>query len=91
MSQLHLILEDTDEAEKYAQKAIAADPNSWRAHYFLGNVYAATDQQQKQIEHYDYALNALDEIIQNTPNSSDLQNLQIEREQIQNELEKLKK
>ncbi|RKU09595.1 hypothetical protein C6503_20800 [Candidatus Poribacteria bacterium] len=91
MSQLHLILEDTDEAEKYGQKAIAADPNSWRAHYFLGNVYAATDQQQKQIEHYDYALNALDKIIQNTPNSSDLQNLQIEREQIQNELEKLKK
>ena len=91
MSQLHLILEDTDEAEKYGQKAIAADPNSWRAHYFLGNVYAATDQQQKQIEHYDYALNALDKIIQNMPNSSDLQNLQIEREHIQNELEKLKK
>ena len=91
MSQLHLILEDTDEAEKYGQRAIAADPNSWRAHYFLGNIYAATDQQQKQIEHYDYALNALDEIIQSTPNSSDLQNLQIEREQIQNELEKLKK
>ena len=91
MSQLHLILEDTDEAEKYGQKAVAVDPNSWRAHYFLGNVYAATDQQQKQIEHYDYALNALDEIIQNTPNSSDLQNLQSEREQIQNELEKLKK
>ena len=91
MSQLHLILEDTDEAEKYGQKAIAVDPNSWRAHYFLGNVYAATDQQQKQIEHYDYALNALDKIIQNTPNSSDLQNLQTEKEQIQNELEKLKK
>ena len=91
MSQLHLILEDTDEAEKYGQKAVAVDPNSWRAHYFLGNVYAATDQQQKQIEHYDYALNALDEIIQNTPNSSDLQNLQIEREQIRNELDKLKK
>ena len=91
MSQLHLILEDTDEAEKYGKKAIAVDPNSWRAHYFLGNVYAATDQQQKQIEHYDYALNALDEIIQNTPNLSDLQNLQSEREQIQNELEKLKK
>ena len=90
MSQLHLILEDTDEAEKYGKKAIAVDPNSWRAHYFLGNVYAATDQQQKQIEHYDYALNALDEIIQNTPNLSDLQNLQSEREQIQNELEKLK-
>ncbi len=90
MSQLHLILEDTDEAEKYGQKAVAVDPNSWRAHYFLGNVYAATDQQQKQIEHYDYALNALDEIIQNTPNSSDLQNLQSEREQIQNELDKLK-
>ena len=91
MSQLHLILEDTDEAEKYGQKAIAADPNAWRAHYFLGNVYAATDQQQKQIAHYEDALNVLDEIIQNTPNSSDLQNLQSEREQIQNELDTLKK
>ena len=91
MSQLHLILEDTDEAEKYGQKAIAADPNAWRAHYFLGNVYAATGQQQKQIAHYEDALNVLDEIIQNTPNSSDLQNLQSEREQIQNELDTLKK
>ena len=91
MSQLHLILEDTEAAEKYGQKAIAVDPNSWRAHYFLGNVYAATDQRQKQIRHYDYALNALNKIIQNTPNASDLQFLQREREQIQNELEQLRK
>ena len=91
MARLHLILENVDEAKTYGQKGIAADPNSWRSHYILGNVYAATNQQQKQIEHYNYALNALDKIIQNTPNSSDLQHLQIEREQIQNELEQRRK
>ena len=91
MARLHLILENVDEAEKYGQKGIAADPNSWRSHYILGHVYTAMSQQQKQIAHFDNALNALDEIIRNTPNSSDLQNLQSEREHIQNELDKLKK
>ena len=88
MAQLHLILENVDEAEKYGQRAIAADPNLWRAHYFLGNVYAAMNQQQKQIEHYDNALNALDETIRTASDPSDLQSA---REQIQNELDKLKK
>ena len=91
MARLHLILENVDEAEKYGQKGIAADPqfmafplHSWtRIHRY--------ESTAKQIAHFDNALNALDEIIQNTPNSSDLQNLQSEREHIQNELDKLKK
>ena len=87
MARLHLILENVDEAEKYGQKGIAADPNSWRSHYILGNVYAAMNQPQKQIESYNNALKALDKIIGVASDPNDL----LAREQIQNELEALKK
>ena len=88
MAQLHLILENVDEAEKYGQKAIAADPDLWFSHYILGGVYAAMNQPQKQIEHFENALKAIDEIIENTPEPSELLR---KREEIQNELEQLKK
>lgn len=87
MARLHLILEDVDEAEKYGQKGIAADPNSWRSHYVLGNVYATMNQPQKQIEYYNNALKALDEIIRVASDPNDL----LVREQIQKELEALRK
>ena len=88
MAQLHLQLENLEEAEKYGKKGIAADANSWRSHYILGNVYAAMNQPQKQIQHYDNALKVLEQIIQISTDSADLQSA---KQQIQNELEQLKK
>ena len=88
MAQLHFQLEDLTEAEKYGQKAVSIDPNSWRAYYILANVHAEMNQPEKQIEHYENALKALDATIQT---ASDPINLQSAREQIQNELEQLKK
>ena len=87
MARLHLILEDVDEAEKYGQKGVAADPNSWRSHYILGHVYATKNQPQKQIAYYENALKALDVIIQVASDPNDL----LAREQLQNELDELKK
>ncbi|MDE0009550.1 MAG: fused MFS/spermidine synthase [Candidatus Poribacteria bacterium] len=87
MAQLHLQLENLEEAEKYGKKGIAADANSWRSHYILGNVYAAMNQPQKQIQHYDNALKVLEQIIQISTDSADLQSA---KQQIQNELEQLK-
>ena len=88
MAQLHLLLENVEEAEKYGKKGIAVDTNSWRSHYILGNVYAAMNRPQKQIEHYDNALKALDQVIQVSTDSADLQSA---KQQIQNELDQLKK
>ncbi len=87
MAQLHLLLENVEEAEKYGKKGIAADANSWRSYYILGNVYAAMNQPQKQIEHYDNALKALDQLIQVSANPADLQSA---KQQIQNERDQLK-
>ena len=87
MARLHLILENVDEAEKYGHKGVAADPNAWRSHYILGNIYAAKNQPQKQIVSYNNALKALDAIIRVAPDPSDLH----AREQIRNELEQLKR
>ena len=88
MAQLHLQLGNLEEAEKYGKKGIAADANSWRSHYILGNVYAAMNQPQKQIQHYDNALKVLEQIIQISTDSADLQSA---KQQIQNELEQLKR
>ena len=88
MAQLHLQLENVKEAEKYGKKGITADANSWRSHYILGNVYAAMNQPQKQIEYYGNALSALDEIVRVSADPGDL--LEV-REQIQNALEQLRK
>ena len=88
MAQLHFQLEDLNEAEKYGQKAVATDTNSWRAYYILANVYAEMNQPEKQIKHYENALKALDETIRTASDPSDLQSA---REQIENELEQLKK
>ena len=88
MAGLHLQLENITEAEKYGKKGIAADVNSWRSYYVLGNVYAAMNQMEKQIDAYNNALKAIDEVIRVTTDSSDLLSA---REQIQNELEQLKR
>lgn len=86
MARLHLLLENVDEAKRYAQKGVATDANSWRSYYILGNVYAAMNQLQKQAEHYTNALKAIDAAIHLAPNATDLHSV---REQIQNELEQL--
>ena len=88
MARLHLQLENVKEAEKYGEKGITVDANSWRSHYTLGNVYAAMNQPQKRIESYGNALKALDEVIRIVEDPGDLQSA---REQIQNELEQLRK
>ena len=88
MAGLHLQLENLKEAERYGKKGIAVDTNSWRSHYILGNVYAAMNQQRKQIESYGNALEALDEIVRVTADPSDLLSA---KEQIQNELDQLRK
>ena len=87
-AQAHFELENLKEAEKYGQRAIAVDPNSFRAHYILANVYAEMNQPEKQIASYENALKALDATIQVASDPSDLQSA---KEQIQNELEKIKK
>ena len=88
IAQLHLQLENLTEAEKYGKKGVAADANSWRAYLILGNVYATMNQPQKQIEYYNKALKALDQIIQVSLDPVDLQSA---KQQIQNLLEQLKK
>ncbi|MCE2412613.1 fused MFS/spermidine synthase [Candidatus Poribacteria bacterium] len=88
MAGLHLQLGNLKEAERYGKKGIAVDANSWRSHYILGNVFAAMNQPQKQIESYDNALKVLDEIVGVTTDASDLLSA---REQIQSELEQLRK
>ena len=87
MAQLHLQLGNLDESEKYARKGIAVDASSWRSYLTLGNVYAAMDQPQKQIENYNNALRALDKKILNAPEPDALKSA---KQQIQNELEQLK-
>ena len=88
MAGLHLQLENLKEAERYGKKGIATDANSWRSYYILGNVYAAMNQPQKQIESYSNALEAIDEIARVSADPSDLLSA---KEQIQNELEQLRK
>ena len=87
-AQVHFQLENLKEAEKYGQRAIAIDPNSVRAHYILANVYGEMNQTEKQIEHYENALKALNEHIRTASDPSDLQRA---KEEIENELEKVKK
>ena len=88
MAQLHLQLENLEEAEKYGMKGVAADANSWLSYYILANVYGAMNQPPKQMEHYDNTLKALDRIIQVSTDTTDLQSA---KQQIQNELDQLKK
>ena len=87
-AQAHFELENLKEAEKYGQRAVAVDPNSFRAHYILANVYGEMNQTEKQIEHYESVLKALNEHIRTASDPSDLQSA---KEDIENELEKLKK
>ena len=88
MARLHLLLENVDEAEKYAQKGLEADTNSWRSHYMLGRVYHVMNQPKKQHEHYTNALKVIDAEI---PRSLDPSNLLSYKEQIQNELKEIQK
>ena len=88
MARLHLLLENVDEAEKYAQKGLKADVNSWRSHYILGRVYHAMNQPDKQHEHYENALKVIDAEISR---SLDPSNLRSYKEQIQNELKEIQK
>jgi len=88
MAGLHLQLENLKEAERYGKKGITADANSWRSYYILGNVYAAMNQPQKQVEAYGNALEAIDEIARVSTDPSDLLSA---KEQIQNELAQLRK
>ncbi len=88
MARLHLLLENVDEAEKYAQKGVDTDANSWRSHYMLGRVYHVMNQPEKQQEHYTNALKVIDAEI---PRSLDPSNLLSYKEQIQNELKEIQK
>ncbi len=88
MARLHLLLENVDEAEKYAQKGVDTDTNSWRSHYMLGRVYHAMNQPGKQHEHYENALKVIDAEISR---SLDPSNLLSYKEQIQNELKEIEK
>ncbi len=83
MAQLHLILKNLDEAERYGQKGITADANSWRSHYILAKIDEELQQPQQQQQHYVKALEALDKAIRLAPTEQDLQ---IAKEQIQHEL-----
>ncbi len=44
------------EALKYAQKALRADPNSWRVHDLLGNIYADRNEVKKAIDSFKQAM-----------------------------------
>ena len=88
MARLHLLLENVDEAKRYAQKGVDTDTNSWRSHYMLGRVYHAMSQPNKQHEHYENALKVIDAEISRALNPS---NLLSYKEQIQNELKEIQK
>ncbi len=88
MAELHLTLENVDEAKRYAQKGLDTDNNSWRSHHVLGKVYNAKNQPNKLLEHYTNAINILDDEI---PHSANPSNLLSYREEIQNELNQIKK
>ena len=88
MAQLQLILENLDEAERYGQKGIAADANSWRSHYILANVYGEMNQPQKQRRHYENALAAIDAALRLEPDNTELP---LAREHIQKEFDQIEK
>ena len=84
IAQLHLLLKNVDEAERYGQKGIAADANSWRSHYILANVYGEMNQPQKQRRHYENALAAIDAALRLEPDNTELT---LAREHIQKEFD----
>ena len=88
IAQLQLILEHLDEAERYGQKGIAADANSWRSHYILANVYGEMNQPQKQRRHYENALAAIDAALRLEPDNTELP---LAREHIQKEFDQIEK
>ena len=88
MARVHLELQNVDEAKRYAQKGLEADANSWRSHHILGKVYHIMNQSKKQHEHYANALKIINETI---PRSSDPNNLLSYKEEIQGELDQIKK
>ncbi len=83
MAQLHLILKNLDEAERYGQKGISVDANSWRSHYILAIIDDRRNRPQQQRQHYVDALEALELAIRLAPTEQDLQRA---RKQIQKEL-----
>lgn len=44
------------EAQKYAEKTLEVNPNSWRGHYVLGNIYAEENAVSKAIDSYQRAI-----------------------------------
>ncbi len=84
MAQLHLLLKNLAEAERYGQQGIAADANSWRSHYILANVYGEMNQPQKQRQHYEKALAAIDAALRLEPDDLELP---LAREHIQKEFD----
>ena len=88
MAQLQQLLENLDEAERYGQKGIAADANSWRSHYILANVYGEMAQPQKQRHYYENALAAIDVALRLEPDNPELSRA---REHIQKEFNQIEK
>ncbi len=88
MAELHWNLENVAEAERYAQKGLDTDRNSWRSHHVLGKVYHAMNQPDKLLEHYSNALKIIEAEITLT---SDPSNLLSYKQEIQNELDQIQK
>ncbi len=96
MAEVYLrIGNSVEEAKRYALKGIekgeTTGQHSWRSHHVLGKVYAMLNQPQEQREHYTNALKILDETISRTADNNVLRELRENRQQIQTELEQLKK
>lgn len=88
MAELHWKLENVEAAKRYAQKGLDTDRNSWRSHHVLGKVYHSMNQPDKLLEHYSNALKIIEAEITLT---SDPSNLLSYKQEIQNELDQIKK
>ena len=56
MGSIYYYKKMTADAIEYAQKALTADSNSWRAHYLLGSIHADADDLKKAIDSYQKAI-----------------------------------
>jgi len=56
MASIYYYKKMTANAIEYAQKALTADRNSWRAHYLLGSIHADANDLKKAIDSYQEAI-----------------------------------
>jgi spermidine synthase len=56
MASIYHLKKMLPEAHEYAEKTLEANPNSWRVHYVLGNIYAEENAVRKAVDSYKRAI-----------------------------------